>query len=152
MAAAVLKNKGFGLIEVLVSAALMAAASACLVPVYGCLQGYLLNMQAERAARQMAGDIAALQQQCFYDISGKSRLEMDSDKSGYRVYYGGGLVCRRKFSAASGLYFNQHFNALKFSTEGAPTASNNYIIKCRYDKTISKWLQVQPVTGRVVFK
>ncbi len=152
MAAAALKNKGFGLIEVLAAAGLLAAAAAFLTPVYGGLQCYLLNMQAERAAQQMAADIAALQQQCFYDNSGKSRLEMDADKGGYRVYYDGKLVRSRKFSAESGLYFNQHFNALKFSTEGAPSATVNYIIKCRHDKNISKWLQVQPVTGRVVFK
>lgn len=130
----------------------MAAAAAFLVPVYGSLQGYMLNMQAERAAQQMAGDIAALQQQCLYDNSGKSRLEMDADKGGYRVYYAGKLVRKRKFSAESGLYFNQHLNALKFSAEGAPSATVNYIIKCRRNAAISKWLQVQPVTGRVVFK
>ena len=83
-------------------------------------------------------------------MSGKSRLEMDADKGGYRIYYGGKLSVLRKFE--NGLYFEQHFNALKFSGEGAPSAANNYIIKCRKDKTISKWLQVQPVTGRVVFK
>ena len=135
-----LKNKGFGLAEFLAAAGLTAMAAAFLVPAYGGVQKYLLKMQAERAAQCLAGDIAALQQYSFYDMSGKSRLEMDADK---------GSVLR-KFE--NGLYFDQHFNALKFSGEGAPSAANNYIIKCRQDKSISKWLQVQPVTGRVVFK
>ena len=140
MAAVTLKNKGFGLAEFLAAAGLTAMAAAFLVPAYGGVQKYLLKMEAERAAQCLAGDIAALQQYSFYDISGKSRLEMD----------GGKLAVLRKFE--NGLYFDQHFNALKFSGEGAPSAANNYIIKCRQDKTISKWLQVQPVTGRVVFK
>lgn len=150
MAAVTLKNKGFGLAEFLAAAGLMAMAAAFLVPAYGGMQKYLLKMQAERAAQCLAGDIAALQQYSFYDMSGKSRLEMDADKGGYRIYYGGKLAVLRKFE--NGLYFDQHFNALKFSGEGAPSAANNYIIKCRQDKSISKWLQVQPVTGRVVFK
>ena len=51
-------------------------------------------------------------------MSGKSRLEMDADKGGYRIYYGGKLSVLRKFE--NGLYFDQHFNALKFSGEGEP--------------------------------
>ena len=100
----------------------------------------------------MAGDIAALQQFCFYDAGGGSRLEMNTAKDGYRVYRSGELFCKREFTASSGLYFKQHLNALKFSQEGAPNATYNYIILCRYDSGISEWLQVQPVTGRVVFK
>lgn len=150
MAAVTLKNEGFGLAEFLAAAGLTAMAAAFLVPAYGGVQKYLLKMEAERAAQCLAGDIAALQQYSFYDMSGKSRLEMDTDKGGYRIYYGGKLSVLRKFE--NGLYFDQHFNALKFSGEGAPSAANNYIIKCRQDRTISKWLQVQPVTGRVVFK
>ena len=100
----------------------------------------------------MAGDIAALQQFCFYDAGGGSRLEMNTAKDGYRIYRGGELFCKREFAASSGLYFKQHLNALKFSQEGAPNATCNYIILCHYDSGISEWLQVQPVTGRVVFK
>lgn len=127
-------------------------AAAFLAPASSKLSAYLYRMQAQQAARQMAGDIAALQQYCFYDTSGKSRLEMDSDKGGYRIYHGENIFLARKFSVSSGLYFNQHFNALRFSQEGAPSQTVNYIIKCRRDKNISYWLQVQPVTGRVVFK
>ena len=149
-----LKNKGFGLIEVLAAAGLLAVAAVFLVPALGGVQSYLYKMQAQRAAQQMAGDIAALQQYSFYDVSGRSRLEMDTDKGGYRIYHGKDKFLTRRFSADSGLYFNQHFNALQFSQEGAPsiTVNFNYIIKCRHDKNISYWLQVQPVTGRVVFK
>lgn len=147
-----LKNKGFGLIEVLAAAGLLAVAAAFLVPALGGVQSYLYKMQAQRAAQQMAGDIAALQQHSFYDVSGRSRLEMDTDKGGYRIYHGKDKFLTRRFSAGSGLYFNQHFNALQFSQEGAPSITVNYIIKCRHDKNISYWLQVQPVTGRVVFK
>ncbi len=130
----------------------MAAAAAFLVPAAGGVRGYLLKLQAERAAQQMAGDIAALQQFSFYDSSGRSRLEMDKDREGYSIYHADAVYCRRGFAKDSGLYFNQHFNALKFSQEGAPNATYNYIIKCRHDDKISFWLQVQPVTGRVVFK
>ena len=120
--------------EFLAAAGLTAMAAAFLVPAYGGVQKYLLKMQAERAAQCLAGDIAALQQYSFYDISGKSRLEMDADKGGYRIYYGGKLAVLRKFE--NGLYFDQHFNALKFSGEGAPSAANNRIKPsangCRY--------------------
>ena len=84
MAAVKLKNKGFGLAEFLAAAGLTAMAAAFLVPAYGGVQKYLLKMQAERAAQCLAGDIAALQQYSFYDMSGKSRLEMDADKGGYQ--------------------------------------------------------------------
>ena len=153
-----LKNKGFGLLEVLAAAGLLAVAAAFLVPALGGVQSYLYKMQAQRAAQQMAGDIAALQQYCFYDGSRGSQLEMDVEKDGYRIYHAGTLFSKRKFSTDSGLYFEQHFGALKFSPEGAPSTTDenvkavNYIIKCRHDKNISYWLQVQPVTGRVVFK
>ena len=106
MAAVTLKNKGFGLAEFLAAAGLTAMAAAFLVPAYGGVQKYLLKMQAERAAQCLAGDIAALQQYSFYDMSGKSRLEMDADKGGYRIYYGGKLSVLRKFE--NGLYFDQH--------------------------------------------
>ena len=144
------QNKGFGLIEVLAAAGLLAVAAAFLVPALGGVQSC--------AAQQMAGDIAALQQYCFYDGSRGSQLEMDVEKDGYRIYHAGTLFRKRKFSTDSGLYFEQHFGALKFSPEGAPSTTDenvkavNYIIKCRHDKNISYWLQVQPVTGRVVFK
>ena len=164
--------------EVLAAAGLLAVAAAFLVPALGGVQSYLYKMQAQRAAQ--------LQQYCFYDVSGRSRLEMDTDKGGYRIYHGKDKFLTRRFSADSGLYFNQHFNALQFSQEGAPSITVNYIIKCRHDKNrlyfnqhfnalqfsqegapsitvnyiikcrhdknISYWLQVQPVTGRVVFK
>ena len=135
-----LKNKGFGLIEVLAAAGLLAVAAAFLVPALGGVQSYLYKIQAQRAAQQMAGDIAALQQHSFYDVSGRSRLEMDTDKGGYRIYHGKDKFLTRRFSADSGLYFNQHFNALQFSQEGAPSITVNYIIKCRHDKNISYWL------------
>ena len=70
-----LKNKGFGLIEVLAAAGLLAVAAAFLVPALGGVQSYLYKMQAQRAAQQMAGDIAALQQYSFYDVSGRSRVQ-----------------------------------------------------------------------------
>ncbi len=152
MAVVRLKNKGFGLLEVLAAAGLVVLAAAFLAPAYSKLSGYLYRMQAQQAAGQMAGDIASLQQYCFYDTSGRSRLEMDTDKGGYRIYHGKDIFLARKFNESSGLYFNQHFNALQFSQEGAPSQTVNYIIKCRHDKNISYWLQVQPVTGRVVFK
>ena len=109
-----LKNKGFGLIEVLAAAGLLAVAAAFLVPALGGVQTYLYKMQAQRAAQQMAGDIAALQQYCFYDGSRGSQLEMNVEKDGYRIYHAGTLFRKRKFSTDSGLYFEQHFGALKF--------------------------------------
>lgn len=152
MAAVRLKNKGFALIELIAAAGILAGMAALLVPSYAGVRSYLYKMQAQRAAQQMAGDIAALQQYSFYDVSGRSRLEMDKDKDGYRIYHGKDVFLKRNFGASSGLYFSQHLNDLKFSQEGAPSQTLNYIIKCRHDKDISYWLQVQPVTGRVVFK
>lgn len=158
MAAVALDNKGFSLAEVLAAAGILAMAAAFLVPSYGKFKTGLLNLRAEYAAQRMADDIAALQQHSFYDNSGKSRLEMDKDKGGYCIYYGKSLYARRRFDENDGLYFNQYLGSLKFSVQGAPSSSDNnvktlnYIIKCRYDQSISKWLQVQPVTGRVVFK
>ena len=148
----VLNRRGFALAEFLLAAGLFAFVGACLLPGFGGLRSYYYKLQAQQAAQQMAGDIAALQQFCFYDAEGGSRLEMNTAKDGYRVYRGGELFCKREFAASSGLYFKQHLNALKFSQEGAPNATYNYIILCRYDSGISEWLQVQPVTGRVVFK
>lgn len=147
-----LNNKGFSLIELIVAVGILSGMAALLVPSYAGMCSYLYKIQAQRAAQQMAGDIAALQQYSFYDVSGRSRLEMDKEKAGYRIYHGKDVFLKRNFSAASGLYFSQHLNDLKFSQDGAPTQTLNYIIKCRHDKNISYWLQVQPVTGRVVFK
>lgn len=147
-----LKNKGFLLLHLLVACALLGTACAMLLPAANAYRSGMYAMQAECAAQQLATDIAGLQQFCFYNNSTKNRLEIDADRGGYKVYHVGTAVAQRRFSSESGLYFSQRLNALTFSYEGAPSATMNYIIKCRHASGISKWLQVQPVTGRVVFK
>lgn len=146
-------NAGFLLIEFLVGCSLLCLMALAIFPAINAYDDLVVSHRLEYSAKRLAADIVSLQGYAMYDGSGQNKLVMHSDRGGYDIYHSGEIFLSRRLDEESEqICFKQKLNALSFSVEGAPSASYNYIINATEDSSVSKTLQVQPITGRVVFK
>ena len=141
------------LLELLVTAGLLAACAGFLVVRDTGIRQQYYKLQVRIAAQALAADLRQLQQQALFQADGgQVFLTVDSsNKAAYSFKSGMSIVRRVKFADIScqGVYFNTSIARLAFSKSGNPTASGSYILKHEQLASYRCQLSLQPVTGRV---
>lgn len=144
----------FSLIEVLICIGILGLFLTSTVASVNAGKKYVVINKMDAALNVMAADICGLQEYAIFSGANKSRLDLHIDKKGYNIYYGNKLHKNRRlnYQEDGELYFKQKLTALKFTSEGTPSANYTYILKSKSFSKISRGLELQPISGRVVFK
>lgn len=147
------KQRGFLLLELLVTVGLLAACASFFVVRDNSLRQQYYKLQVRIAAQALAADLRQLQQQALFQAEGgQVFLTVDSsNKTAYSFKSGTSIIRRVRFADLScqGVYFNSSIARLAFSKAGNPTASGSYILKHERLASYRCQLSLQPVTGRV---
>lgn len=147
------KQRGFLLLELLVTVGLLAACASFFVVRDNSLRQQYYKLQVRIAAQALAADLRQLQQQALFQAEGgQVFLTVDSsNETAYSFKSGTSIIRRVRFADLScqGVYFNSSIARLAFSKAGNPTASGSYILKHEQLASYRCQLSLQPVTGRV---
>lgn len=115
-------------------------------------QRILAIAQVESVARMFAQDIVIVQGRA---LSGSDfgYLELSSGRKGYWVYRGPNLVEKKRGFASVGSesvrFSSIPAYVIRFSSNGSPSTSGNYILQHEKVSSVKVRVSLQPVTGRV---
>ena len=146
------KDNGYLLAEWLMSICLYGIAVSGL---YMGITGYektLAAVQVESAAREFAQDILLIRERALAG-SDLGFIEVSNGYKGYWVYRRPNLVDKKRGFASGGSETFQFSSVpaykIRFSINGAPSASGIFILQHERIKTVQVKVSLQPVTGRV---
>lgn len=144
---------GFTLIELLAYLSIYTLVLALLLPGYQKLTEVQQKIEMDGFCRSMATDITNLQQASLWNNSLKNKLILNMSEQSYSVYLGGEIIKHvqlGKVGAGKLYFYSPNTQSIAFSDEGAPKMYFFVSIKNRQMPKLTKKLEVQPVTGRVV--
>lgn len=148
------KSGGFLLAEILACSLLLLITAGSLCMGGNAYLRYYHKSQVRQAAHMLAADIRLLQQQSMFGDGIFSRqLKFMADKSGYGFYINRRLSRKVFFEMAGcgGVYLDNGMAYVQYSDGGSPSLTGRIVLRHRNLAAYSCVLEIQPVTGRVLF-
>ena len=142
-----MRNKGFTLIELIVTISILCIALATTVLIIDMDIFYL-----EKMADEFAADVRYVQMKCMKGATYNYRIGIDIDSRCYYVFNNTDVEKTVLFKSRYQIdYSNQNIGAIGFTHDGTPVNSGTFtILDTRTNKT--KQVSIVPTTGRMVIK
>lgn len=115
-------------------------------------QRILAAAQVESAARMFAQDILSMRDRALSGMD-VGHIVLDNDGKRYWIYRRPNLVEKKRGFASAGSesirFVSIPANVIRFSINGVPQTSGNYILQHERFSSAKVCISLQPVTGRV---
>jgi len=146
--------KGFTLVEVVITLAILLITEAACYCGYDMLQKRSKIIKLNNASNLLVLELSAMQTRAFYVNDGYIQsLKVYSDGSGYDLNKGTEQIKSVKLSQLGwGCLKLFCVNDVQFLPGGVPKVYAKIIVQVRGDEKLKKIVEVQPVSGRIVVK
>jgi len=142
-----MRNKGFTLIEIIITISILTIVLAITVPKVSMDFGYL-----DRMADEFAMDIRYIQMENMKKPGAGYKISINKDESCYYIYKNAVIEKRVTFKDGYTIdYSNMNLDNIGFDNEGAPINSGTFSIRDSRTNEI-KEVSIVPTTGRTMIK
>lgn len=151
------RSRGFSLLELVIALAVFLSASLCVLPLFSEGARFAQSNKISVACRLLATDMSFVQNKSLYgNLNGDSySLMLDRYGDGYTVIRGQKVYRKVVFSEkglAPVIATCASTNKFAFTANGAPKSSASINVYCSNVPNKSKFVEIQPITGRIVIR